>query len=252
MPLRGAFGGVVFESASAASAYANFARASEQLVLVIDMGAGTTDIAAFERDSAVAPAKLAEIAAANQCCTLAGDELDNILIDLFVRSGGNRGLAAEDRLWRAVKLAAHSLKHDLFERGESVFRDRNKKCIKVSRSALEKDPSFRAFCNALTHIVAVSLTPLRARAQEMGAKSITVLLAGGGSNLPFLSKVIRAAAARAKVKLKLKIERFGANWSLPHRRHPFGGVFPQLAIAMGGALAPVAHIAVRKPETTLV
>lgn len=249
-PVRGAFGGVVFESMSAASAYANFARASEPFVLVIDMGAGTTDIAAFERDGAVAPTKLAEIVAANQCCPLAGDELDNILIDLFVRSGGKRGLAAEDRLWRAVKLSACSLKHDLFQRGESVFRDGAKKRIKVTRGAIEKDPSFRAFCKALTHTVAVSLAPLHARANEKGAATITVLLAGGGSNLPFLTKVVRAAAARAKIKLKLKIERFGANWSLPHRRHPFDGVFPQLAIAMGGALAPVAPIAAREPATT--
>lgn len=248
-PVRGVFGGVVFESMSAASAYASFARASEPFVLVIDMGAGTTDIAAFERDSGVAPARLSEIAASNQCCPLAGDELDNILIDLFVRSGGKRGLAAEDRLWRAVKLSARSLKHELFQRGESRFKDRNKKRIRVSRAALEKDPSFRAFCNALTQSVAVSLAPLHARAQEKGAVTITVLLAGGGSNLPFLSKVVRAAAVRAKIKLKLKIERFGANWSLPHRRHPFDGVFPQLAIAMGGALAPVAHMGAREPAS---
>lgn len=249
-PVRGAFGGVVFESMSAASSYASFARASEPFVLVIDMGAGTTDIAAFERDAAIAPTRLSEIPASNQCCPLAGDELDNILIDLFVRSGGKRGLAAEDRLWRAVKLSARSLKHDLFQRGESVFRDRSKKRIRVTRGAIEKDPSFRAFCKALTETVAVSLAPLHARAEERGATTITVLLAGGGSSLPFLTKVVRAAAVRAKIKLKVKIERFGANWSLPHRRHPFDGVFPQLAIAMGGALAPVAQIAAREPATT--
>ncbi|MCA8886396.1 MAG: hypothetical protein KDA35_07215 [Hyphomonadaceae bacterium] len=249
-PVRGAFGGIVFESMSAACAYASFARASEPFVLVIDMGAGTTDIAAFERDVAVAPSKLAEIALSNQCCPLAGDELDNILIDLFVRSGGRRGLAAQDRLWRAVKLSARSLKHDLFERGESVFRDRTKKRIRVTRGGLERDPSFRAFCKALTHTVAASFAPLNERARQKGASTITVLLAGGGANLPFMSKVVRAAAARAKVKLKLKIERFGANWSLPHRRHPFDGVFPQLAIAMGGALAPVVQIPAGEPATS--
>jgi hypothetical protein len=249
-PVRGAFNGVVFESMSAASAYAGFARASEPFVLVIDMGAGTTDLAAFERDTSVAPSKLSEITCANQCCALAGDELDNILIDLFVRAGGKRGLAAEDKLWRAVKLSARPLKHDLFQRGESIFRDRSKRRIRVSRGTLERDPSFRAFCNALTQTVAVSLAPLHARAQQKGAAAITVLLAGGGSNLPFLPKLVRAAAARAKIKLKLKIERFGANWSLPHRRHPFEGVFPQLAIAMGGALAPVAHVAARVPAET--
>jgi molecular chaperone DnaK len=248
-PVRGLFGGVVFESLSAASAYSNFARATDPFVLVIDMGAGTTDIAGFERDTAASPSGLSEVAAANQCCLLAGDELDNILIDLLVRSGGQTDLDVEDRLWRTVKLSAKSLKHDLFEKGESAFKDRKKR-LRLTRDALERDASFRAYCRALTETIADSLEPLCARAKQSGATAITVLLAGGGSNLPFLASLVRTAAARAKIKLKVKIERFGANWALPHKHHPFAGVFPQLAIAMGGALAPVAQFAEREPAAT--
>lgn len=244
-PVGDMFGGIVFESLSAASAYSNFARATDPFVLVIDMGAGTTDIAGFERDTAASPSSLSEVAAANQCCLLAGDELDNILIDLFVRSAGDSALDSKDRLWRSVKLAAKALKHDLFQRGESAFLDRRRK-LRLTRDALERDASFRAFSKALTHTIAESLTPLCARAKQKGAKTVTVLLAGGGSNLPFLAPLVRAAAMRAKIKLKVKIERFGANWALPHRRHPFAGVFPQLAIAMGGALAPVAQFDARE------
>lgn len=245
-PTKGFFDGVVFESLSAAYAYASFARAIEPLVLVIDMGAGTTDIACFEREGAIAPAALSEIDGAGQCCPLAGDELDNILIDLFVRAGGKQGIDAEDRLWRAVKLSAKSLKHDLFEKGAGAFRD-GKRAIRVTRGALEGDASFRAYCRALTHTIAASLKPLAARAKRNGAAAVTVLLAGGGSNMPFLADLVRAAAAREKLKQKLKIERFGANWTLPHRHHPFAGAFPQLAIAMGGALAPAAPFTTRAP-----
>ncbi len=245
-PSRGLFGGVVFESLSAASAYSNFARATDPFVLVIDMGAGTTDLAGFERNTAASTSGLAEVADANQCCLLAGDELDNILIDLFVRSGGCTELDAEDRLWRSVRLSAKSLKHDLFAKGRSAFKDR-KKNLSLTRDELERDASFRAYCRALTQTIADSLGPLHARARKSGAKAITVLLAGGGSNLPFLAGLVRNAAARLKIKLKIKIERFGANWSLPHKHHPFAGVFPQLAIAMGGALAPVAQFAKREP-----
>jgi hypothetical protein len=234
-----AFDGLVFESISAASAYANFARSADPYVLVIDMGAGTTDIAAFERDSATAPARLTEIAEARQCSALAGDELDNIVIDLFVRAGGKRALAAQDKLWRAVKLSAKSLKHDVFQKGRGVFWDRKTRIV-VSRDTLSRDASFRAYCRAFTHTVANSLAPLYVHAKETGAGAITILLAGGGSNLPFLANLVRAAAAKAKVKITLKIERFGSNWTLPHRHHPFAGVLPQLAIAMGGALAPLA------------
>lgn len=244
---RGHFDGIVFESQSAASAYANFARATAPYVLVIDMGAGTTDLAGFQRDAAVAPSGLLEITEARQCCMLAGDELDNILIDLFVRRGGKRGLDAEDRLWRGVKLAARSLKQELFLKGKGVFKLPNGR-ISVTRDALAKDPSFRAYCRALTAAIGSSLAPLAAVAKQGGADTITVLLAGGGSNLPFLADLVRAAANKEKVKLPLKVERFGANWQLPHRHHPFAGVFPQLAIAMGGALAPVVRAPVRAVE----
>lgn len=248
-PARGLFGGVVFESLSAASAYSNFARATDPFVLVIDMGAGTTDIAAFVRDTAASPSGLSEIAGANQCCLLAGDELDNILIDLLMRSAGRADLDVEDRLWRSVKLSVKTLKHDLFEKGESAFSDRKTR-LRLTRDALERDASYRAYCSALTLTIADSLAALYARAKQNGAKAITVLLAGGGSNLPFLAKLVRTAAVRAKIELKVKIERFGANWALPHKHHPFAGVFPQLAIAMGGALAPVAQFEAREPAAT--
>jgi len=246
-PAHGYFGGVVFESHSAASAYASFARATEPFVLVIDMGAGTTDLAAFERDASVAPAGLEEIPEAGQCCQLAGDELDNILIDLVVRKSGKRKLDAEDRLWRAVRLSAKRLKHEVFERGRSTFKRRDRDRIRITRAALERDPSFRAYCKALTKSIAASFAPLYAKVKQKRAPAITVLLAGGGSNLPFLADLVRAAARQAKVKVALKIERFGANWKLPHRHHPFAGVFPQLAIAMGGALAPTARLVAPEP-----
>ena len=243
----GYFDGIVFESLSAASAYANFARATAPLVLVIDMGAGTTDIAAFERDSTVAPSGLAEIRGSRQCCTLAGDELDNILIDLLVRSSGTRNLDAQDKLWRAVKLSARALKQELFQKGKSAFKNKVAN-LRVSREALANDQAFRDYCKALTQAIAASLIPLAERAKHTDAQAITVLLAGGGSNLPFLADLVKAAAVKAKLKLPLKVERFGANWTLPHRRHPFAGVFPQLAIAMGGALAPVVRFTAPAPE----
>jgi hypothetical protein len=243
----GYFDGIVFESLSAASAYANFARATAPLVLVIDMGAGTTDIAAFERDSTVAPSGLAEIPGSRQCCILAGDELDNILIDLLVRSSGKRNLDQQDKLWRAVKLAARPLKQELFQQGRSVFKTKNGNAH-VSRDTLANDPAFRDYCRALTQAIAASLMPLIERARAVDAQAVTVLLAGGGSNLPFLADLVKAAAAKVKFKLPLRIESFGANWTLPHHRHPFTGVFPQLAIAMGGALAPVMRFSARAPE----
>jgi molecular chaperone DnaK (HSP70) len=246
-PSKAMFDGIVFESDCAASAYANFSRSNAAYFMVVDMGAGTTDIAGFGRAATPGATALSEIMASRKCCTLAGDELDSIIVDLFVRSGGKQKLGDEDQLWRAVNLSARELKHELFARGKRDFKYAKKK-LQVTRSALANDSGFRAYCRALREVFAGSLGPVLAAAKSGGVDTVFVLLAGGGSNLPFLAHLIRAAAVQCKSKLRVKVEPFGANWTLPHQHHPFAGVFPQLAIAMGGALAPRAAHAPPEPQ----
>lgn len=236
----GHFEGAVFESHSAASAYAHFARSSpSSFILVIDMGAGTTDIAGFEREHHAAGSPLTEIDGTRQCSTLAGDELDSILVDLFMRAGGKKALAEEDKLWRAVNLSAKALKHELLRTGKGAFKQARNN-LTVRQKELADSPTFKAYCLALTRTFETSLLPLLRRAKQNDAAKVSVLLAGGGSNMPFLADLVRTAAARCKIKVKITIEKFGANWALPHKHHPLTGVFPQMAISMGGALAPLA------------
>lgn len=238
-PAAGCFEGVVLESHSAASAYLSFATKKSTHVWVIDMGAGTTDLAGFERDPDLS--ELVEVDGTRQCCMLAGDELDNILIDLFVRSSRESKLDRQDRLWRRLRLSVTNLKRDLFSKGKSAFKH-ERGLVRVTHDALSRDRSFRAYRRALIKSIASSIGPLLQQAKRARASGVTVLLAGGGANLPFLADLVRAGAAQCGSKLRLDIERFGANWSLPHRHHPFAGVFPQMAIAMGGALAPVVSL----------
>lgn len=235
----GCFEGIVFESHCAASAYARFAVSTAPYVVVVDIGAGTTDIAGFARGEG--GDGLIEVPGTRQCSPLAGDELDTILVDLFMRAGGKRDRTTEDAQWRALRLDAKALKHALFERGRAAFTH-DGKTLSVTRETLLNDATFKTFCKALTQTIAASLAPVCDRAKSGGAKSVAVLLAGGGSNLPFLRDLVRAAAIRCKTGLSIEVERFGANWSLPHQHHPMHGMFPQTAISMGGALAPVVEL----------
>lgn len=233
-PAHGYFEGIVFEAHSAASAYAAFARAKADHLLVIDIGAGTTDFAGFEsnRDGRT----LSEITEARQWCGLAGDEIDNIVMDLFMRASGGGGMDAKSQLWRALRLAAQGLKQDIFAKGRAVF-EHGRRRITVRREALMNDASFKAFGRAFSHAVSTSLKPVAERAKRGGARRIKVLLAGGGSALPFLGDLLKACGTSAG--LTLEVEPFGTNWALPHQHHPLSGAFPQLAISMGGALAAI-------------
>jgi len=235
-PAHGPFEGIVFESHAAASAYAHFARSTAPFVLVVDMGAGTTDLAGFARDTGSAASVLVEVDKARQCSSLAGDELDGILTDFIVGLVAPAKPDEKDRLWRAVHFSIRDLKRELFQKGTISVEHEGKRTI-VERLAFEQNPSFKAFCRALTATIADSLDPVFTRAKQERAKNVAMLLAGGGANLPFLADLAKTAAAACKPRLPLTVERFGANWSLPHQHHPFAGMFPQMAISMGGALA---------------
>lgn len=230
------FDGVVFEGDSAAAAYAHFARQSSPLVFVLDMGAGTTDIVGFEWDGAAR--QLREIPGTRQCSVLAGDEVDNIVIEAFMRVSRQKSLDEGEKLWRALRLAAPALKREIFSSDKAVFEFGRKRWA-VSYKTIADDDSFKAFGVALTAAVERSLRPMLLRAKALRADTINLLLAGGGANLPFMPDLMRAAAPRKGVKFT--VERFGANWSLPHMHHPLAGMAPQMAIALGGALAPVAR-----------
>jgi len=64
----------------------------------------------------------------------------------------------------------------------------------IKLSDLTEDPQFREYQVALGRIIAASLAPVVHRAEMVGAQVIDVVLAGGGSHLPFLPDLVRNAA----------------------------------------------------------
>ena len=227
----------VYEPHAAAAASLAFTTAPTNFVLVFDVGAGTTDVAAFEFDERTNPPALTEITEARQCSGLAGDEIDRILIELYFRKrGGDQNQAEEQRVLRMFKLNARELKHQLFAHGKVILRTGwNTTTIKLSD--LAEDPQFREYQVALTRIIAASLAPVERRAQMVGAQVIDVVLAGGGSHLPFLPELVRAAAAQSPRSVPLRVSPLSPTSKLYEGVDPaLGGAFPQIAMSVGGAL----------------
>src|SRR5689334_1156267 len=237
MPGNGRLETGVFEPHAAAAASLAFSTAPTNFVLVFDIGAGTTDVAAFEFDDRTNPPALTEITDARQCSGLAGDEIDRILIELYFRKrGGDQSQAEEQRVLRMFKLNARELKHQLFAHGKVILRTGwNTTTIKLSD--LSEDPQFREYQVALTRIIAASLAPVERRAQAYGAHVIDVVLAGGGSHLPFLPDLVRAAAAQNPRSVPLRVSPLSPTSRLYEGVDPsLGGAFPQIAMSVGGAL----------------
>jgi molecular chaperone DnaK (HSP70) len=227
----------VFEPHAAAAASLAFTTAPTNFVLVFDIGAGTTDVAAFEFDERTNPPALNEITEARQCSGLAGDEIDRILIELYFRKrGGDQNQAEEQRVLRMFKLSARELKQQLFQHGKVILRTGwNTTTIKLID--LTDDPQFKEYQAALTRIIAASLAPVVHRAQAYGAQVIDVVLAGGGSNLPFLPDLVRSAAAQNPRSVPLRVSPLSPTSRLYEGIDPaLGGAFPQIAMSVGGAL----------------
>jgi molecular chaperone DnaK (HSP70) len=232
----------VFEAHAAAAAYGACKEAPAQCFLLVDMGAGTTDIAGFEH-SGGDRIVMSEIMAARQSCGLAGDELDQLLVATLASKKRLRDPAAADALFQSLKLGARALKRQLFETGQCRHQQDGMH-LSLSRRELTGQRDYRALTAALGEIIAASLAPVRARAQTLGAPSITILLAGGGANISLLSDAVRAGAARAGGGVEMQLERLGVGWRLPPNSDAsMQSALPQLAISMGGALAELETVA---------
>ena len=227
----------IFEPHAAAAAALAFTSQPTRYVMVLDIGAGTNDMAAFDFDESVEPPALSEIKEARQCSALAGDEIDRILIELMLRKAGfDRNNPDDMRTLRAARLTARELKKDIFRHGKCIIRV-GRKTITVIAKELAEDPAFRTYQQSLAQTIAASLRAVAARARQSGGTSIDVVLAGGGAHLPFLPALVQHAGNSVAEGINLRIGALSpANPLYTSIDASLREVFPQIAMSVGGAL----------------
>jgi molecular chaperone DnaK len=227
----------IFEPHAAAAAALAFTTQPTNHVIVFDMGAGTTDIAAFEFDERSDPPSLSEIKEARQCSALAGDEIDRILIDLMIRKAGiEKGKEEEARAARIARLAGRGLKHELMRTGRTALK-LGWRTLQVRAQDLHEDERFRAYLTALIRTVATSLSAVVPRAEAAGADVVDVVLAGGGAHLTFIPAVVQKAADSLNSRVRVRIGPLSPINPIYEGIDPIlANVFPQIAMSVGGAL----------------
>ncbi|MDX2234844.1 MAG: Hsp70 family protein [Hyphomonadaceae bacterium] len=227
----------VFEPHAAAATALAFSKAPTRFVVVFDMGAGTTDLAAFDFNETTEPPSLTEITEARQCSALAGDEVDRILIEALLKKRGARESSVEEaRFLRASRLAARDLKREIFTTGRCSLKE-GWRTTSLHISELLTDPNFRGFQHALGLAIGESLGVVAARAAAARADVIDVVLAGGGSQLPFLVDLVHGTAQARSGGIPLRVEPLSPTSPLYDGIDTyFNDVFPQLAMSIGGAL----------------
>ena len=225
----------IFEPHAAAATALAFSREPARFVVVFDIGAGTTDIAAFEFNERLDPPIMSEIDEARQCSRLAGDEIDHVLIDLLLRKRGAKDNTVEkSRFQRTCRIMARTLKRELFTTGKCSVKEAWRTTT-LTQEELYEDPAFLHFIQLLGDLVKRSLTKVAQRAGPVD--TIDVVLAGGGAMLPFLSGLVLENAPDHLGRIKLRVEPLSPTSPLYEGIDPyFSDVFPQIAMSIGGAL----------------
>jgi molecular chaperone DnaK (HSP70) len=232
---------LVFE-ATAAAAYTSIGlpNAAPHLV-VVDMGAGTTDIAALTRQGAA----LFEIPEARTTLQQAGDFIDRVIANRILEAAPwARSQAHQTALWNAVFRNMRDVKENVLLDGKAMLRFEGR-TITISRRDIERDPDFVEFVKALTGAYDESLAFVAEEARAAGSRSLDAVAVGGGSAAPFVQDLLKRKSAKA-AKLTVSARPATPEWA--HARIFRGNlapVFPQLAIAIGGALAPETMLAAR-------
>ncbi|WP_395644896.1 hypothetical protein [Terricaulis sp.] len=226
----------VFEPHAAAASALAFSNAPVRFVLVFDMGAGTTDIAAFDFDESTDPPSLTEITDARQCSPLAGDEIDRLLIELLLRKRGGSSSEEDAKFLRASKLFARELKRQLFVEGKCALKE-GWRTTTIRTQDLIEGPQFRDFLAALGGTLASSLGAVAMKARAANVDMIDVVLAGGGANLPFMHDLVVKASQGAARGLQVRVGPLSPSSQLYASVDDyFAGVFPQLAMSIGGSI----------------
>jgi molecular chaperone DnaK (HSP70) len=226
--------GLIFEATAAAAFSSIGLQDSASHMIVVDMGAGTTDVAALVRSGS----KLSELDSARITLKQAGDFIDralaNVVLDL---SKWAKTQTQKTELWDALMRNMRDIKESVFADGQATLRHEGR-VIRVSLKDLERNRDFKTFQKSLQDAYDQGLLAVNNSAMAHGAPQIQAIAVGGGAAAPFIQSLIRAKPLR-QVRVPVKARPATPDWA--HSRIFHGNlapVFPQLAIAIGGALAP--------------
>lgn len=232
--------GLIFEATAAAAYTSVGVEDSGSHMIVVDMGAGTTDIAAIAR---LGP-RAVELPEARVTLKQAGDFIDRIIANsVLEQAKWAKSKDDQAELWNVLMRQMRDIKESIFEDGRATLRHRGKN-ISLSMRDIERDPDFKSFYKSLGEAFAHGLTAVRGDAVMRGRSEVQAIAVGGGAAAPFIQALLKKKTTRSTPRVVVR----PATPEWAHAREFAGNlapVFPQLAISLGGAIAPEGMLAVR-------
>jgi len=223
--------------AASAGVHEKFQNSRPQL-LVVDVGAGTTDIGVFKVATPQNRAPLA-FPYKNGMAALrrAGDNVDEILVNLASSElGVSNGSQLAKIVQRKMRQRVRGWKSELFERGQVTIEVEDYDAVTIELDQFLATPQVGRFSDLFRTTVIDTLNNC-----GIGSRNFIdtkdqnlVVFTGGGSRLPFLTAVFEKPLALTDGPVTFEIADPEPEWAREFGPD-FQRVFPQLAVATGGA-----------------
>ena len=244
--------GGVLEALAAASARVQNDRYARDLMVVVDVGAGTTDISLFwvvqqippDRQQVRSPKEFASggrawpVQPCGRATSQAGDRLDRLLVDELIKKA-NLGAdwALRERVRKNLfREDIRHLKQTLFEIGEITKVLVSGHTVNLTREEFMESGGVRVFEQRICDEIQELLDGVHESWEQAPERCITLVLTGGGCHLPMIRNLAnkrwrignREVASQLAAEIPAEVaDRFSSE---------FRQEYPRLAVAMGGAL----------------
>lgn len=226
----------VLEAVAAATGVQDKLVNSRPQVLVVDVGAGTTDIGAFKYNVNEGGAKVSAYRDGLRAIRTAGNRLDDGLIEL---AWSKLGLAADSQLQlthaRKVRPAVRDLKRDLFGTGFIRIDVDGFDTVTIERDEFCKTKVVAFFAKNFEDQVKEALNSAGVGSRnflQTNQPNVAVFTGGGGS-LPFLRDLFTKPIELSDGKADFVIQDPVPEW-VDSYTSDVAEVFPQLAVSTGG------------------
>jgi hypothetical protein len=236
---RSRFWGGVLEPIAAGSSRLWSERNFRELVLTLDVGAGTTDLAlSFVVQNrhpkvGIVGHRAIPVAPAARALPIAGDYLDQGLLELLlVRAGFSQGTDAYLRAAGRLRLVgARRLKEQLFKTGTLATRVGDK-VVQISKSQFLASSGAREFEQRIRRSMTEFVGNLHPT-WKPNIERIRLVATGGSSRLPFIEKFDGST-----LSVLGRTSKLSAAPALPEELEEYSDRFqeayPQMAVAIGG------------------
>ncbi len=229
--------GLIHE-ATAAAAYTSIGLDdSGSHLIVVDMGAGTTDFAALARIGE----GMFELSEARATLNQAGDFIDRIIANRALDAASwAKTTAQKTALWGDLMRGMRDIKATLFDEGRVSIR-LGGRLVVIAQRDIERAKDFQPFAKDLQAAYEHCVTIVRGDALVRHQTTLEAVAVGGGASAPFIKSLIASKVGRGP---RIMPRPATPDWAFAEEfRGNLAPVFPQLAIAIGGALAPESMLA---------